>query len=94
MDTKDLEEKLSTVKTNPDVDSHLVPDVLACRKCFNKACLCVCPAGVYEWNEKEQHLVVKYENCLECGACRIACTTQSIFWKYPRSNFGITYKHR
>lgn len=90
MSTENIDEKLATIKTNPDNESHLAPDVDSCRRCEQKSCLYVCPASVYEWDSKEQQLIVKYENCLECGACRIACDKQTLVWKYP--TFGITYK--
>lgn len=89
---KSTDEKLITVKCVSDKESHLVPTVADCRRCEEKACLYVCPAGVYEWNDNEQCLSVRFENCLECGACRIACKKQSLEWKYPRANYGITYK--
>lgn len=92
MTQKSTDEKLATVKISPDKVSHLSPNVDDCRRCSEKACLYACPAGVYEWDEKEQQLIVKYENCLECGACRIACCKQSLGWQYPKSDFGITYK--
>ncbi|MBQ2644538.1 4Fe-4S dicluster domain-containing protein [bacterium] len=89
---ENTDEKLATVKSSPDKESHLIPNVDDCRRCNTKNCLYVCPAGVYEWDNNEQKLIVKYENCLECGACRIACAKKSLIWKYPKSNFGITYK--
>jgi len=89
---KTTDEKLSTVKSSPDKDSHLTPTVQDCRRCEERACLYVCPAGVYEWNDGLQQLTVKFENCLECGACRIACKKHSLDWKYPKSDYGITYK--
>ncbi len=92
MTPKEIDEKLSTVKSSPDSSSHLTPDVDSCRRCKEKSCLYVCPAEVYDWDEKEQILVVKYENCLECGACRIACDKQTLGWIYPKSGNGITYK--
>lgn len=92
MSIENIDEKLATVKTNPDTNSHLAPDENFCRRCSEKSCLYVCPANVYEWDEKEQKLIVRYENCLECGACRIACDKQCLKWRYPASNYGITYK--
>lgn len=92
MSIENIDEKLSTIKTNPDEKSHLSPDDNCCRRCESKSCLYVCPANVYEWDSIEQKLIVRYENCLECGACRIACDKQTLVWKYPSSNFGITYK--
>ena len=89
---KNTDEKLTTVKSNPQSETHLVPVTEDCKSCEEKACLYVCPAGVYEWNQTEQKLVVNYENCLECGACRIACTKHSLKWEYPESGYGISYK--
>lgn len=90
--TKSTDEKLSTVKTKPYKESHLIPTVQDCRRCDSRACLYVCPASVYEWNDDLQQLNVRFENCLECGACRIACQKHSLEWKYPKSDYGITYK--
>ncbi len=92
MDIENLDEKLSTVKTNPDTQSHLIPDEDSCIRCEEKSCIYVCPASVYKWNTEEKKLIVSYENCLECGACRIACDKQMLVWKYPNASFGITYK--
>ena len=92
MEYKNTDEKLQTVKSSPDVVSHLVPNKEDCRNCENKSCQYVCPAGVYEWTDWDNRMLVKFENCLECGACRVACDKQSIVWKYPRAGYGITYK--
>ena len=85
-----IEDKLSTLKYNTDEASHLKPDMEKCKICKSKICERVCPAGVYEWLEEEQKLLVKYENCLECGACRIAC--KYINWEYPQSGKGVIFK--
>lgn len=37
-------------------------------------------------------MIVNYENCLECGACRIACENCSLGWEYPKGNKGVTFK--
>ena len=87
-----LDDKLFTVKYRPDEVSHLKPDNEKCKKCKNKICTTICPAKVYEWNEKEKNLTVNFENCLECGACRIACTHKCIGWEYPSGNKGVTFK--
>lgn len=92
MSIENIDEKLSTIKSTSDEKSHLEPDDSYCRRCESKSCLYVCPANVYEWDTSEQKLIIRYENCLECGACRIACDTHTLVWKYPSSNFGITYK--
>lgn len=88
----DLENKLYTVKYTPDSVSHLKPVQEDCQKCESKICTIICPAGVYEWDEESQKMIVNYENCLECGACRIACKNCSLGWEYPKGNKGVTFK--
>ncbi len=87
-----LEDKLFTVKFTPDTSSHLRPDNEMCKVCTNRVCTIVCPANVYEWDEAAQKLIVNFENCLECGACRIACIKQSLIWEYPKGTKGVTFK--
>ena len=87
-----LEDKLFTLKYTPDTESHLVPDIEYCKKCEKKSCTKICPANVYEWDEKNEKLIVNFENCLECGACRIACPTHSLKWEYPKGTKGVTFK--
>lgn len=90
---ENVDDKLAKVKYSPDSNSHLCIDKQKCLKCKVKNCTIVCPANVYEWNEKEKNLIVRYENCLECGACRIICDKNAIDWKYPKAGFGVTYKN-
>jgi len=91
---KNIDDKLFTVKYKPDAsNSHLEPNQEKCKECPTKICTYFCPAHVYEWEEEQNKLVVGYENCIECGACRIGCEYVSIEWKYPRSSCGVTFKH-
>lgn len=87
-----LEKKLATLKYTPDEVSHLKPNNEDCKTCKNRPCENVCPAGVYEWMAEEEKLLVKYENCLECGACRIACEKKSLQWEYPKGTKGVMFK--
>ncbi len=87
-----IENKLYTLKYNPDTVSHLTPDIKQCKKCKNKPCTYVCPANVYEWDSEHENLVVNFENCLECGACRIVCEKKSLKWEYPKGTKGVTFK--
>ena len=89
----DIDKKLYTLKFNPDVISHLNPDKMSCKTCKSKICTIICPAGVYEWLDKNDEPVVKYENCLECGACKIACEKNTLDWEYPKGNKGVTFKN-
>lgn len=88
-----IDEKLFTVKYRPDDKSHLsIINVEICKTC-KKECTFFCPAGVYEWDETQQKLIIKYENCLECGACRIGCINQNISWEYPCGGYGVIFKN-
>ena len=88
-----IDELLAKVKYKPDTVSHLIPNNEFCKKCENRACEKICPAKVYEWDENAQKLRVAFENCLECGACRIICPYAAIDWRYPGATKGITYKN-
>ena len=38
-------------------------------------------------------MTIRYENCLECGACKIACEKNNILWKYPNVEYGVKFKN-
>ncbi|OGI20207.1 MAG: 4Fe-4S ferredoxin [Candidatus Melainabacteria bacterium RIFOXYA12_FULL_32_12] len=88
-----IDDKLFTVKYKSAESSHLAPNQEDCAKCQDKACTFVCPANVYSWDEEQKKILVGFENCLECGACRIACSYQSLSWNYPTAGCGVTFKH-
>ncbi len=83
-----IEEKLSLLKYKSDNSSHIQVDTKSCNACEIKACTFVCPAAVYTCENDE--LKVEYENCLECGACKVAC--KAVDWRYPASGKGVVYK--
>lgn len=84
-----LEDKLFLVKTKKDTVSHIEVDKIKCRRCQSKICLRVCPAKTYE--EHDGEIVVAYENCLECGSCRVVCSDGAIHWENPRGGMGVTF---
>ena len=88
-----MDEKLFTVRRKSLKESHIRVDEQLCRECLRRACTYVCPAEVYVWNEAENRLSIRYENCLECGACRVACGMDSIEWSNPLWGAGIAYKN-
>ena len=88
-----IDDLLSKVKYNPDTISHLIPNNEFCKKCEKRVCEYICPAKVYEWDAEKNKLQVTFENCLECGACRIACEKNCIKWVYPKGKCGITLKN-
>jgi ferredoxin like protein len=61
-------------------------------QCKDKPCTTVCPAKVYNWEESQKKILVAYENCIECGACRMLCPYDNIACEWPRGGFGVQYK--
>ncbi len=89
-----LEERLYVDETRPDRVTHLeVSEDAPCLECAGKECTRVCPAGTYEWKEEDRRIVVSFENCLECGACRLVCPHANISWRYPMGGMGICYRY-
>ena len=75
-------------------NSHITVNQTLCQSCELKPCLTVCPAEVYKWVDGQ--IVVRYENCLECGTCEISCETGgngSIVWQPPVGGFGIIFRY-
>lgn len=89
----DINEKLSSLKYNKGSESHLTVDNDVCMRCSDKCCQYICPAEVYQWNEEKCIMKVRYENCLECGACKIACPKKNITWVYPQAGYGVKFKN-
>jgi ferredoxin like protein len=86
-----LDDCLSRVRYKVDTDRpHIRVDESACRTCDHRRCINVCPAGVYSWSN--QRMSVRWERCLECGACRVVCEPEVLSWKYPCGGFGISYR--
>lgn len=88
-----IDDKLSKIKYICDDVSHLTIDQEKCKNCKVKACTFICPANVWNWDDKKDKMIINYENCLECGACRIACKKENIEWNYPKGNKGVIFKN-
>lgn len=90
-----LEDKLFLDKYRVDSESHLrIKDPEVCLQCKEKQCTLVCPAGVYKWDSDRKKMVVGWENCIEMGACMVACNEfDNIEMIYPRGGYGIAYKY-
>ena len=86
-----LDDMLFTVRRMPLKTSHISLDEHLCKECLNRICTYICPAEVYVWDGAKNEIEVKYENCLECGACRVAC--EVIKWTNPPWGTGIAYKN-
>lgn len=88
-----INDKLATLKYNKSNESHLSADNDICMRCHDKPCTYICPAQVYSWDEEKCILHIRYENCLECGACKIACSKKNISWRYPDVEYGVKFKN-
>lgn len=76
-----------------EAQSHIQVDHSRCTQCAAKPCLTCCPAIVYKW--VDDRVAVRYENCLECGTCQIACDhggKGGITWQVPSGGFGIVFR--
>ncbi|MFX1514464.1 MAG: ferredoxin family protein, partial [Promethearchaeota archaeon] len=60
-------------------------------RCNVKPCVTACPAGCFKLQDEK--LVFTYEDCIECGTCRIICPRSMIEWNYPRGTFGVSFRY-
>jgi ferredoxin like protein len=61
-------------------------------ECKTQECTICCPAGCYT-AEGNGQVVLITDGCLECGTCRIICSTyRNVDWEYPRGGYGILFK--
>jgi ferredoxin like protein len=70
---------------------HISVNAALCANCLGEPCLTVCPAQCYV--KEKQKLTVSWENCVECGSCRVVCPTGAIAWNYPRGGFGVCFRY-
>lgn len=93
-DSLNLEDKIFLVKINKYRDSHLViKDQRVCRDCENRECTYICPVKTYTWEKENREVKVAYENCYECGTCRVSCPYENIRWEYPPGGFGVEFRY-
>jgi ferredoxin like protein len=89
-----VSERLGADAFNTDSVTHLtLSDPALCRTCALRPCIRVCPAEVYHW--EGDRLRISYENCLETGACRIACEqigNRALVWAFPSAGHGVQYR--
>jgi ferredoxin like protein len=86
-----IEDKLSVTRFNVDAEPHIRVDIDICETCLEKPCLYICPVQNYVLTDGK--LDFSWQGCLECGACRIACTKNAIDWAYPRGGFGVCLRY-
>lgn len=86
-----VEEKLFVVKLYPSAEKHISVNPDVCLMCKGKECTKFCPGNVFAWSTIDEELIIGYENCLECGACKIGCPYEVIEFNYPKAPFGTHY---
>jgi ferredoxin like protein len=89
----DIDARLGLDVFKIDKETHIVVEKSPCPSCEGRPCLRVCPAKVYTEGEGGK-ILARYEGCLECGTCLIACPSPGVLlkWKYPRGGFGVHYR--
>ncbi|MDE2040147.1 MAG: 4Fe-4S dicluster domain-containing protein [Elusimicrobia bacterium] len=93
-----VEAKLGTLEWRKSPNAHILlrdasENAPCVSKCHDKPCTTVCPAKVYGWEGAHGKIVVNYENCIECGACRMLCPFDNINCDWPDGGFGVKYKY-
>lgn len=90
-----VDEKLGSLSYKADHQAHItLKDGETClNKCHDKPCVNVCPAQVYRWEDAQKKIIVSFENCIECGACRMLCPFDNIQCHWPRGGFGVQYRY-
>ena len=56
-----------------------------------KKAILVCPAGLYNENEKGE-VVISVDGCLECGTCLLVCGDELLKWHYPSGGAGVQFR--
>jgi ferredoxin like protein len=89
----EIKRRLGTLRYNTDSadHAHITTKPEICRRCAHSFCTFVCPAQCY--SRIDGRLVFRYEDCVECGACAIACDQGSVSWSYPRGTHGVRYAY-
>ncbi|AVX21176.1 MAG: ferredoxin family protein [Bacillota bacterium] len=59
------------------------------KKCPEHPCTFICPSGVFHW--QGDRIRIEQEQCVECGACELACPQGNINWTLPPGGFGVVY---
>ena len=85
----EIERRLATLRYATDANdhAHITVKAAVCAPCPHSRCMIVWVANCYE--RIEGRLVFRYEDCVQCGACDIACDPGSVTWTFPRGPYGV-----
>lgn len=87
-----IDEKIELIRYNIGREKpHITVDKEACKACEIKPCLYICPVENYKLEENE--IQFSCDACVECGACRVACSEGAVQWSYPKGGFGVCFRY-
>ena len=93
-DKVSIDDRLFLVTFKHAKESHLhILDKQVCVKCEGQWCTHMCPAQVYNWNEKKKEIIISWENCLETAACLTGCPFENITFDYPKGGKGVEFRY-
>lgn len=89
----EIKRRLGTLRyqTDSEENAHIQVKPAICEKCPHSFCTYACPAQCF--NRIGGKLVFRYEDCVECGTCAIACDQGSVTWNLPRGPYGVRYTY-
>lgn len=82
---------LTPRRVDPSFAHVSLRDPSACSRCPDRCCTYLCPAGVFTWDAPAAP-AVRYERCVECGACNLFCPRDNVELTTPRGGFGIHHR--
>ena len=93
LEAVEIKRRLGTLRYNTDSEdhAHITVKPAVCEKCPHSFCTYACPAQCF--NRISGKLVFRYEDCVECGTCAIACDQGSVTWNVPRGPYGVKYSY-
>ncbi|MGC9009331.1 MAG: ferredoxin family protein [Sulfolobales archaeon] len=83
-----IEELIKRNTWDIDKEPHII--ILDDKKLPIKALTKLCPMRCYV--VEENRVVFHYEECVECGLCRILSDSTVLKWEYPRGGKGIIFR--
>ncbi|MQA84840.1 MAG: ferredoxin [Streptosporangiales bacterium] len=87
-----FEDRMATVEFRVADRPHITVDREVCRSCTTKACVHVCPAGLFV-PTADGGILFNYEQCFECGTCYMVCNEAgAITWSYPEGGQGVVMR--
>jgi len=88
----DFEDRMATATFDVAPDAHITVEGDHCDGCTTRACVTVCPAGLFV-EVAGGGVLFNYEQCFECGSCYLVCNEAgAIHWRYPTGGKGVVVR--